>query len=277
MSRGRSGPRALGHRLLRAGLAARIPRIITGESSRAGRQTFGPSPISAPTGWTWPSHVTGTPIRAVCADLATFHPRRFAPRQARAKRSRAQSSTSPAANAEVEITTDDYGAVLLRFDGGARGSFHVSQVTAGRKNRLTIEIAGSEGSAAWDSESPNQLWLGSRKGPNQLLERDPALLSAGGQIDHPLPGRARRGVSRYVQAALPGRLSARSSRAGVPVGRRVSRLCRWRSRSPPLRGDRPERRCRATGCEVARIRSAADVTAQNANTIDFDDRGESFS
>ena len=67
-----------------------------------------------------------------------------------------------------------------------RGLFHVSQVTAGRKNRLTIEVAGSEGSAAWDSESPNQLWLGSRQGPNQVLERDPAAL-----------GPAARSISHY--------------------------------------------------------------------------------
>lgn len=77
---------------------------------------------------------------------------------------------------EVEITTDDYAAILLRFDGGARGAFHVSQVTAGRKNRLTIDIAGSEGSLFWDSESPNQLWIGARKVPSQILERDPPLL-----------------------------------------------------------------------------------------------------
>lgn len=49
-------------------------------------------------------------------------------------------------------------------------------MTAGRKNRLTIEIAGTSGAAFWDSESPNRLWLGSRTAANQVLERDPALL-----------------------------------------------------------------------------------------------------
>jgi predicted dehydrogenase len=89
---------------------------------------------------------------------------------------------------EVDIKTEDYGAVLLRFDGDARGLFHVSQVTAGRKNRLTLEIAGTEGSAFWDSESPNRLWLGSRKSTNQLLERDPALLSAAASSITHYPG-----------------------------------------------------------------------------------------
>ena len=58
-----------------------------------------------------------------------------------------------------------------------RGSFHVSQVTAGRKNRIALEIAGTEGALSWDSETPNRLWVGRRNEPNQLLERDPALLS----------------------------------------------------------------------------------------------------
>ena len=132
-------------------------------------------------------YITGRPIRAVLADLATFHPQRFRPTGPNETFSAA--SNKPVSIVEpVAITTDDYGAVLLRFDGGARGLYHVSQVTAGRKNRLMIEIAGSEGSAAWDSESPNQLWLGSQKGPNQLLERDPALLSPGARSITHYPG-----------------------------------------------------------------------------------------
>ena len=76
----------------------------------------------------------------------------------------------------IAIDTEDYGAVLLRFDGGASGVFTVSQVTAGRKNSLRYEIAGSRGSYAWDSERPNELWVGHRDRPNELLPRDPALL-----------------------------------------------------------------------------------------------------
>jgi predicted dehydrogenase len=128
--------------------------------------------------------ISGMPIRAVSADLATFHSRRFHPSGSGETFTTSNNPTRMPTQ-EVDIATDDYGAVLLRWEGGTRGLFHVSQVTAGRKNRLTIEIAGSEGSAAWDSESPNKLWLGSRTGPNHVLERDPALLSpAAGSISH---------------------------------------------------------------------------------------------
>jgi predicted dehydrogenase len=136
-----------------------------------------------------------TPIRSVCADLATFHPRRF-------KRSGPTDTFSGSADAgsaegatAVEVTTDDHAAVLLRFDGGARGVFHVSQATAGRKNRLRIEIAATEGAFSWDSESPNRLWIGSRRGANSVLERDPSLLGPAAAIISHYPGGHAEGFS----------------------------------------------------------------------------------
>jgi len=65
---------------------------------------------------------------------------------------------------------------LLRFKGGKRGVLTVSQVTAGRKNRIEWEIAGSERALAWDGERPNELWIGERSAPNRTLIRDPSLL-----------------------------------------------------------------------------------------------------
>jgi predicted dehydrogenase len=65
---------------------------------------------------------------------------------------------------------------MLQFRGGGRGSLHVSQVTAGRKNCLRFEIAGSEQALAWNSESPNELWIGHRDRPNESLLRDPSLV-----------------------------------------------------------------------------------------------------
>ncbi len=86
----------------------------------------------------------GSPISALFADLATFHPRRLKPAGPTGTFGSSSEATSqPLANA-VEISTDDHAAVILKFDGGVRGAFHVSQVTAGRKNRLTIEIAAHQ-------------------------------------------------------------------------------------------------------------------------------------
>jgi predicted dehydrogenase len=78
----------------------------------------------------------------------------------------------------VPINTEDYATVMLRFGGGPRGVLTVSQVTAGRKNRLYFEIDGSKQAVAWESELPNQLWIGRRDAPNGLLLRDPSLVHA---------------------------------------------------------------------------------------------------
>ena len=86
------------------------------------------------------------------------------------------------------MTTEDYGSVLLRFRGGASGSFTVSQVTAGRKNCVRYEIAGARAALAWDSERPNELWLGHRDRPNEVLLRNPALMGAAGRVAAALPG-----------------------------------------------------------------------------------------
>ena len=79
---------------------------------------------------------------------------------------------------EQPIHTEDYATVMLRFKGGARGVFTVSQVSAGRKNRLFYEISCAKSALAWDSERPNELWIGHRERPNEVLLKDPSLLDA---------------------------------------------------------------------------------------------------
>jgi predicted dehydrogenase len=112
-------------------------------------------------------------IEAVCADLATYHAERLRPT---GQSETFGSAVGEASSERVHVSSEDYAAVLLRLGGGARGVFHVCQMSAGRKNRLVLEISGTEGSMAWDSESPNDLWLGRRGRSNELLHRDHSLL-----------------------------------------------------------------------------------------------------
>jgi predicted dehydrogenase len=72
--------------------------------------------------------------------------------------------------------------------GRTRGAMTVSQVSAGRKNRLSIEVYGTKSAAAWDQEKPNELWIGNRNTNNQLLVKDPSLLLPGAQSYAELPG-----------------------------------------------------------------------------------------
>jgi predicted dehydrogenase len=117
--------------------------------------------------------VSGMEVEAVMADLRTIHPVRLRPTKGSAE---TFGGIRDVASEPVEVTTEDYGSILLRFKGGAKGAITVSQVNAGRKNSLRYEIAGSKCAVAWDSESPDELWIGRRTASNTLRLRDPALL-----------------------------------------------------------------------------------------------------
>ena len=127
---------------------------------------------------------TGRHVEAVMAELTTFIPVRHKP----AGPVETFSTERAAETVPVEIHTEDTATILLRFEGGARGSVAISQLSAGRKNSLRYEIDGSSDSVAWDSEQPDQLWIGHRDQPNEILIRNPALMNATGSAAARLPG-----------------------------------------------------------------------------------------
>ncbi len=55
------------------------------------------------------------------------------------------------------VTVDDAAMFLIRFESGAAGMVDVSRVATGRKNRLRLEIYGSQGALAFDLERLNEL------------------------------------------------------------------------------------------------------------------------
>jgi predicted dehydrogenase len=110
---------------------------------------------------------TGQQIVEVCADLHTFIDTRWQP-----------DSAAPGKHREVAVSSDDAAGVLVRFENGGRGVVSISQVSAGRKNSLSIEIDGSDGSLAWTSERAEELWVGHRDRPNEVMARDPGLVDA---------------------------------------------------------------------------------------------------
>jgi predicted dehydrogenase len=65
---------------------------------------------------------------------------------------------------------------MFRFENDGRGVMTVNQVAAGRKNRLSFEMDGSKQAVAWESEAPNQIWIGRRDGNNEIMMRDPSLV-----------------------------------------------------------------------------------------------------
>jgi len=127
--------------------------------------------------------VTGRRITRVFADLFRVHETRRRP----AETAETFRSGGGAAD-DVPVTTEDGANVLLQFEGGGRGAVTISQVSAGRKNHEWFEVDGSRRALAWNQERPNELWLGRRDGPNEVLTKDPALLAASARPYAHYPG-----------------------------------------------------------------------------------------
>jgi predicted dehydrogenase len=96
-------------------------------------------------------YVSGLAIAEICADLTAFVPGR---------------------------KLDDDGAMLLRFDNGARGVLHASQVSVGEENALTIRVYGEKGGLEWRQQEPNTLWLKWADRPTEMLRTGGAYLGA---------------------------------------------------------------------------------------------------
>jgi predicted dehydrogenase len=89
-------------------------------------------------------YITGLKITHLCADLTIFVKGR---------------------------KLDDDGNVLLRFNNGARGVLHVSQVSIGEENNLAIWVYGELGGLEWHQEHPNYLYVKEPDGPMQVWRR----------------------------------------------------------------------------------------------------------
>jgi predicted dehydrogenase len=130
--------------------------------------------------------ITGLKIQEVYADFKIFHPFRKKPKKP------VETYTGKLLTADdyvdQPIQTEDYATILLHYENGVRGVVTVSQVSAGRKNRLFYEINGSKASISWDSERPNEMWIGRRDGPNQVVLKDPSLLAPEARAITSFPG-----------------------------------------------------------------------------------------
>lgn len=121
------------------------------------------------------SFVLGAKTKRVFAHLETFHKTRLRPKgevQTFAK-------VDPATMVPYRVDTEDFGSVLLEFGkaphgfaNGVHANASISQVAAGWKCSLALGIYGTKGSVQWDLQQPNEILLGRRDEPNQILQRN---------------------------------------------------------------------------------------------------------
>jgi predicted dehydrogenase len=88
--------------------------------------------------------VTGLTLESLCADLTSFVPGR---------------------------RLDDNAQILLRFEGGARGTLWASQVAPGNENGLKLRVFGTKGGLEWHQENPNELRYSALGQPPRRLTR----------------------------------------------------------------------------------------------------------
>jgi len=160
--------------------------------------------------------LAGKRITSVMADLATFIKTRRQPAGP------VETFTTDHGGKTVarEIHTEDSAMILLRYEDETRGALTVSQVSPGRKNSLVFEIDGSTSAAAWNSERPDELWLGHRGRPNEILLRDPALLNEDARAATSLPGGHAEGFAdtfKALYAAVYGAVAQGRPGDGYPT------------------------------------------------------------
>ncbi|OLC46734.1 MAG: dehydrogenase [Chloroflexi bacterium 13_1_40CM_4_65_16] len=160
--------------------------------------------------------LTGKRIVAVMADLATFIKKRRQP----SGPMETFATGRGVKTVERDISTEDCATILLRYEDGTRGAVTVSQISAGRKNSLLFEVDGSTSAVGWNSERPDELWIGHRGRPNELLLRDPAILNEEGRRAASLPGGHAEGFAdtfRALYAAVYRAVSAGKPSEGYPT------------------------------------------------------------
>ncbi len=131
-------------------------------------------------------YLTHLKITELCADLQIFHKTRKKPKVA--VETFTGKKLNPEDYQEITIDTDDFGTVQLHLGDRARGCFAVSQLSAGCKNRLQFEIFGTKKGVAWNQERPDELWIGERNSPNQIIIKDGSLFYPEAAAFADLPG-----------------------------------------------------------------------------------------
>lgn len=134
-------------------------------------------------------YITGLRIKELAADLTAFVPGR---------------------------QLDDDANILLRFEGGAKGVLHASQISVGEENNLNIRVYGELGGLEWRQQEPNTLLLKWPDRPVEILRAGMGYLGASATANTRIPpghpegyleafGNIYRNFANHVRALLDRR------------------------------------------------------------------------
>jgi predicted dehydrogenase len=136
------------------------------------------------------SFILSARVESVFAHLETFHKTRLRPKG----EVKTFARVDPKTMVPYKVDTEDFGSLLLKFGrakhghaDGVHANASISQVAAGWKCSLYVGIYGTKGSVRWDLQQPNEIIVGRRDEPNQILQRGTAGFSedVAGFTDYP--------------------------------------------------------------------------------------------
>jgi predicted dehydrogenase len=116
--------------------------------------------------------MVGSRITEVCANTLIAMPKRKKPTTA----VESFAVNTSAEYKDYEVKTEDYAGALIRFENGATGVFQCSQISAGRKCFIDIEVDGENASFHWNHEIGDRMWKGNRNSNNEEIMRNPNLM-----------------------------------------------------------------------------------------------------
>lgn len=117
--------------------------------------------------------LAGCKITEVCANVVTALPTRKKP----SKPVESFAINTDVETVDVPVRTEDYAGVLVKFENGASGVFQCSQISAGRKCFIDIEVDGSAASLQWQHQTSDRMWKGNRDKNNEEILRNPNLMT----------------------------------------------------------------------------------------------------
>lgn len=138
----------------------------------------GPSRCIADIGSHWldtAQVLVGSKITSVCGNALTAYPVRKKPLTPVETFSKSIDTQYES----IAVDTEDYAGALIRFENGTTGVFQCSEISAGRKCFIDIEVNGSQSSYHWQHETGDRMWKGNRDHNNEEIFRNPNLMTPG--------------------------------------------------------------------------------------------------
>jgi predicted dehydrogenase len=137
-------------------------------------------------------YITGLEIESLCAEFTSFIPGR---------------------------KLEDDANLLIRYQGGAKGVLHCSQVSCGEENNLNIRVYGTKGSLAWQQEHPNELKFVAKNEPAKILRRGNGYVSDAAKKFTRLPfGHPEAFIEAFANIYLEAVAAIRANLAGKRGG-----------------------------------------------------------